>query len=277
MQNIFKRFKDLPQEKIVVGGTNGKGETCWRILSNFEENNKRVALFTSPHVIKINERFYFDGKCKDEILRESLDAFESLYPQNNINLSFYELTFWCFLWILQNKYVSEIDVVIFEVGLGGRLDAVNLIDSNYAVITSISRDHTEFLGNRYEQILKEKLGITRKGRYLFFNTGLKYLKKIAFEWCEENSIIIKTLDSLACSYTEQNSSLAQMVCREVLQKNEIKINHKPFLGIARFQTINIFGKEVLLNNSHNLDGHRQYLKKIFLESQKKITQSNFKF
>ena len=102
-------------------------------------------------------------------------AFNKYSPQNEINLSFYELSFWLFCHQLINE---KPDLIILEVGLGGRLDAVNVFDANLVILTSISRDHTEFLGNTYKDIVSEKLGVLRESCKLVFSVNSEYLKNI---------------------------------------------------------------------------------------------------
>ena len=166
------------------------------------------------------------------------------------------------MWILKNNYEKQVDVIILEVGLGGRLDATNLLDSDISVITSISRDHTEILGHRYDQILREKLGITREGKVLFFNSHLKYLNQITEKFCRKKNIKNFHPPLFNDDYSLQNQRTAFSVCEYILGFEIPLSNKKISLGRGRNEVFFIGNKRVLLNNSHNIDGHRQYLKRM---------------
>ena len=175
---LLREIKKYPTKIITIAGTNGKGETANNLLDIARKSNQfnNVAMWTSPHIRNYEERFNFNGKSiKSGELRKSLDFFLSLYPKNKCNLSFYEISFWLFCYQI---VIRKPDLVILEVGLGGRLDAVNLLDANVCVLTSISRDHTEYLGRNYKEIVLEKLGILRKNTSLIYSTRTSYLKNI---------------------------------------------------------------------------------------------------
>lgn len=149
---------------ITVAGTNGKGSTCAFLESIFSEAGYRVGCHTSPHFLDFAERARVSQQnVSEELLLEHFRAVEKARASLDelISLTYFEFTT---LAIMHLFAASQLDVVILEVGLGGRLDAVNIIDADCAIITSIDLDHTALLGNTRELIAVEKAGIMRAGK-----------------------------------------------------------------------------------------------------------------
>ncbi|HEY8606797.1 MAG TPA: bifunctional tetrahydrofolate synthase/dihydrofolate synthase [Noviherbaspirillum sp.] len=145
---------------ITVGGTNGKGSTCAMLESILLQAGYRVGLYTSPHLIDFNERARINGDAaSDAALVEQFAAVEA--ARGDVSLTYFEFTT---LAILRLFGQAGLDAVILEVGLGGRLDAVNVIDADVAIVTSVDIDHIEYLGDTREKIGFEKAGIYRPGR-----------------------------------------------------------------------------------------------------------------
>jgi dihydrofolate synthase/folylpolyglutamate synthase len=145
---------------ITVGGTNGKGSTCAMLESMLMQGSYRVGLYTSPHILDFNERARIDGhSVSDTVLCDAFTAVEAV--RGDISLTYFEFTT---LAILKLFADTKLDVVILEVGLGGRLDAVNIIDPDVAVVTSVDLDHQQYLGDTREKIGFEKAGIFRPQR-----------------------------------------------------------------------------------------------------------------
>jgi dihydrofolate synthase / folylpolyglutamate synthase len=144
---------------ILVGGTNGKGSTCAFLDAIYRAAGKRVGLYTSPHLLRYNERIVIDGRQVDD--QSLCDAFTLIeHARKDLPLTYFEFgTLAAFLLFKQ----ANVDVAILEVGLGGRLDAVNMVDGDVAIVTSISMDHMEWLGADREKIGYEKAGIFRAG------------------------------------------------------------------------------------------------------------------
>jgi dihydrofolate synthase/folylpolyglutamate synthase len=145
---------------IHVAGTNGKGSTSRIIAILLEGLGRRTGLFTSPHLVRFTERIRVNSEeiSEDDVVRLT-EYIKGIVPED-IKPTFFE-----FVTALAFKYFSEkkIDIGVIEVGMGGRLDATNVIRPQVSVITSISMDHREFLGNTIEDIAKEKAGIIKKG------------------------------------------------------------------------------------------------------------------
>ncbi len=149
---------------ITVAGTNGKGSTCAMIEAVALQAGYRTGVYTSPHLVHFEERCRIHGESVNASeLIANFQAVESARCQNGaeISLSYFEFTT---LAILRLMSLAGLDLAILEVGLGGRLDATNIVDADCAVITSVDIDHTEFLGPDRESIGREKAGILRTGR-----------------------------------------------------------------------------------------------------------------
>jgi len=145
---------------IVVGGTNGKGSTVSLIERGLNDLGYTVGSYTSPHIQAYNERVKINQKLVSD--QQLVDAFEriELY-RSNVPLTYFEYGTLAALDIL---FAANLDVIILEVGLGGRLDAVNIIDADISVITSIAIDHVDWLGSDVQKIGIEKAGILRESR-----------------------------------------------------------------------------------------------------------------
>ncbi|MFY8105244.1 MAG: bifunctional tetrahydrofolate synthase/dihydrofolate synthase, partial [Ramlibacter sp.] len=145
---------------ITVAGTNGKGSTCAMLEAIALEAGWRTGVYTSPHLVHFQERCRIRGEAVDpQALVPHFARVEA--ARQGVTLTYFEFTT---LAILDLMVASGLDVAILEVGLGGRLDAVNVVDPDCAVITSIDLDHMEFLGPDRESIGREKAGILRAGR-----------------------------------------------------------------------------------------------------------------
>ena len=147
---------------ISVAGTNGKGSTCAMLEAIALAAGYRVGLYSKPHLVHFEERCRLNGAMVEpETLLPHFEAVEQ--ARDGVALTYFEFTT---LAILRALAAAPLDLVILEVGLGGRLDAVNVIDADCAVITSIDIDHTDYLGPDRESIGREKAGIARTGRPL---------------------------------------------------------------------------------------------------------------
>jgi dihydrofolate synthase/folylpolyglutamate synthase len=151
--------KALAPLVVTVAGTNGKGSCTAMLDAVLRAASYRVGTYTSPHILRYNERVSLQGQAAQDAL--FCAAFTQIWQaRQGVSLSYFEYGTLAALLILQQ---AELDVVILEVGLGGRLDAVNIIDTDLAVISSIDLDHQEWLGDTRELIAYEKAGIFRSG------------------------------------------------------------------------------------------------------------------
>lgn len=149
----------MPFVKITVGGTNGKGSTCAMLEAMLLAAGYKVGLYTSPHLVTFNERIRVNGDlAPDEQIVAQFHKIETL--RGDVTLTYFEYTTLAALLLFE---AQAVDVVVLEVGLGGRLDAVNLVDTDCAIITSVDIDHTEYLGDTRDKIGLEKAHIFRPG------------------------------------------------------------------------------------------------------------------
>jgi dihydrofolate synthase/folylpolyglutamate synthase len=145
---------------IMVAGTNGKGSTCAMLESVLLHAGYRVGLYIKPHFLDFNERARINGEmASDAVLVEAFAFVEE--ARGDIDLTYFEFTTLAIMHLLSK---AGVDVAILEVGLGGRLDAVNVIDADVSIVTSIDIDHTSYLGDTREEIGFEKAGIFRAGK-----------------------------------------------------------------------------------------------------------------
>lgn len=151
---------EIPSNNVIVAGTNGKGSTCAYLSSILQKAGLKIGFFSSPHLIDLFERIRINDIAIDiDSLNKYTFLLKYLLEKNKKDLTFFE-----FLTILSLWYFKErgTDLNILEVGLGGRLDATNIANSILSVITSISFDHTNFLGKNLKSIAREKAGIIKE-------------------------------------------------------------------------------------------------------------------
>jgi dihydrofolate synthase/folylpolyglutamate synthase len=142
---------------VTIAGTNGKGSTVAFVDAIARAGGWKVGAYTSPHLLRYNERVRIDGEeASDEALADAFAAVEA--ARGDTPLTYFEYGTLAALWLFQR---AGLDLAVLEVGLGGRLDAVNLVDADVAVITTVDIDHTDWLGHDREAIGREKAGIAR--------------------------------------------------------------------------------------------------------------------
>ena len=209
--NFSKNFK-----VITITGTNGKGTTVAMLEELFIANNKKVLSHTSPHIFKFNERICLNKEpIKDSILCNVLEKISKI--TSKYHLTYHQIAFLCACIYSQ---MIKIDYLILEVGLGGRLDAANIIDADFTAITNIDYDHCEVLGNSLEKIGAEKVAISRCNTPLFLgskmpNSVYKYAKTIGA------IIFDKTFKSNYKNCFQHSYNIAMSLANYLLKKDEI--------------------------------------------------------
>ena len=276
LKNPEKNFKS-----IHLAGTNGKGSTAHLISSILQESGYNVGLFTSPHLIDFRERIKINGKfiSKKEV-KEFITKNMSFLIENDI--SFFEMTTaMAFNYFSKNK----VDIALIEVGLGGRLDATNVITPNLSIITNISLEHTEFLGETLEKIAKEKAGIIKKEvpvvvgerdnqtEKVFKEIALKMRSKIIFA-SDSNYGFDHLMDVI---YQKKNlkTVLASLnflsffnIDKKHIESGLMNYEKKTsFKG--RWQVLRKSPK-VILDVCHNLEGFKNIIKQIKIENFKNL-------
>lgn len=275
------KFLDNPHDKITtihVAGTNGKGSTCAHIESVLRYSGYKVGIYTSPHLIHFNERIKVNGIAIADkeivcFLNKALDKIKK------IESTFFETTT-----VMAFDYFKKqnVDIAVIETGLGGRLDATNVIHPSISVITSISKDHTEILGNSLEEIAIEKSGIIKDGVPLViyqqddkimdifqnkmssYNTSMKISKKpnninINLDGTQFTINNQDYITPLLGSHQACNAALAINVIRQFdpdMQYDNIYNGIKKVFWPGRMQKIT---KNIYYDVSHNENGLKKTL------------------
>jgi len=161
VRSVYERLSITPSCPVItVAGTNGKGSTSAFLERMLTAAGYRVGLYTSPHLLRYNERVRVAGHdASDSELCDAFAAIEAV--RGEVPLTYFEFGTLAALWLFAR---AGLDAWVLEVGLGGRLDAVNIIDADVAVVTTIAIDHVDYLGATREDIGREKAGIFRDGR-----------------------------------------------------------------------------------------------------------------
>ena len=259
VQLVYQRlFPDgVPFFAITVGGTNGKGSTIAFIDSIYRDSKYKVGCSTSPHLIKYNERYAIDGEIvNDEVIIKAFEAIEE--KREGVSLTYFEFSTLAALIIFSE---AAVDIAILEVGLGGRLDSVNVVDSDVSVITNIAIDHTEYLGDTRESIGIEKAGIMRTAKPCICgdqdppNSVLAYAKKIDAPLTLVNEQYQGEI-GLEGAHQRLNAAVAIKVIEAIsdyfpVSKEMIKSGIKQAQIVARFEKVNVGNKTVILDVAHN--------------------------
>jgi len=259
VQRVYQRlFPDgVPFLAITVGGTNGKGSTIAFIDSIYRDSKYKVGCSTSPHLIKYNERYAIDGEIvNDEVIIKAFEAIEE--KREGVSLTYFEFSTLAALIIFSE---ADVDIAILEVGLGGRLDSVNVVDSDVSVITNVAIDHTEYLGDTRESIGIEKAGIMRTAKPCICgdqdppNSVLAYAKKIDAPLTLVNEQYQGEI-GLEGAHQRLNAAVAIKVIEAIsdyfpVSKEMIKSGIKQAQIVARFEKINVGNKTVILDVAHN--------------------------
>ena len=247
----------VPFKVITIGGTNGKGSTIAFIDSIYEQSKYKIGRSTSPHLLKYNERFAIDGKeVSDAAIISAFELIEQ--KRDDITLTYFEFSTLATLIIFAD---ARVDLALLEVGLGGRLDSVNVVDCNVSIITNIAIDHIEYLGDTREAIGHEKAGIMRNSIHCICGDQdpplslLNYAKEIdapltlikegyqgeiGLEGAHQRinaAVAIKAIEKLNYLFPVTNNMIV-----EGIKKAQIA---------ARFQKIIIGDKTVILDVAHN--------------------------
>lgn len=272
---------------IHIAGTNGKGSCSHSLASILQEAGYKVGLYTSPHLVDFRERIRVNGQCisKERVVnfvKDERKFFEPLHP------SFFELTT-----ALAFKYFDEqkVDIAIIEVGLGGRLDCTNIISPILSIITNISFDHTQFLGDTLAKIAGEKAGIIKKGVLVIIGEANEETRPVfqskanevnsVIVFAEDNAIVTSSspmadggrrynlsnnstlIGELSGDYQERNMNTILCACNILKQMNIIKNDDVIAKGLAnickntgllgRWQTIQN-NPTVVCDTGHNVGG-----------------------
>ena len=279
---LMKKFNN-PQNRlqnvIHIAGTNGKGSTASFLKEILENHKLSVNLYTSPHLINFNERIRINNKLiSDEKLIKILEEVEAKNANNPI--TFFEITTAAAIIAFERQ---PSDVNIFETGLGGRLDATNIIENKkLTIITKIGFDHIEFLGEKIEEIAREKAGIFRKNTPVIIakqknikarQTLLACAKNLKTEIIDIENISTNTILGLSGDHQYENASTAYTAAKKILplislSKTNLALKKANWPGrihqIRQGKIINYRNNITILDGAHNNDSAyvlNQYLNK----------------
>ena len=250
---------------IIVAGTNGKGSTCAALTSILGEAGYRTGLYTSPHLVDIRERWTIGGQAIDpNLLDECIDILHAAAKRVDIAPTYFEaLTLIAFIAFERAKC----DVVVLEVGMGGRLDATNVVRPIAALITPIGLDHTEYLGNTIRKISAEKAGIIHRGAIALTSNSdpdvVDVLRRRAAKFGKRLHVVRTEHSSpLAGDFQRMNAALAAEAA-VALKKRLPKITDDAIeRGIARtrwrgrLERMTVRGREVWIDGCHNAHAAR---------------------
>lgn len=187
LKKVYKLLGEPCKNRKVIhiAGTNGKGSTSAFLENIFFYSGHNVGKFTSPHILKYNERIVSNKKMiSDEKIQKYYEVVKKILSELKLKINFFEITTFVALLFFEEE---NLEFIILETGLGGRLDATNVVNSVISVITNVSFDHTAILGNTLKEIAFEKAGIIKNGEICIFSQNLSEL---------ENEINKKTKKSI---------------------------------------------------------------------------------
>ena len=252
-------------KSIHIAGTNGKGSTAHMIASVIQTAGYKTGLYTSPHLLDFRERIKVNGLkiSKDEVV-EFISTYKKYFDEEN--LSFFEMTVGLAFWYFKKK---QVEYGIIEVGLGGRLDATNIITPVLSVITNIGLDHTQFLGNTHADIAREKAGIIKSKTPVIIGSRDKKTEKVFLEVAKNFSApIFFTEDSISefstdlkGTYQSKNIQTAILVLnclpqvkfkKSIIQQGLLNVISNTDL-MGRWQSVNS-SPQVILDVAHNKEG-----------------------
>ncbi len=262
--NIHLNHPTHTYPSVHVAGSNGKGSVVTKISSALTKAGYRVGTFTSPHISSFRERITISGNPITEAQAvEGLNTLTRLCQQHEIEASFFELTT-CLAF--HHFATQEVDIAVVEAGLGGRLDATNILTPILSVITSISLEHTRILGDTREAIAQEKAGIIKYKTPVVVgpHADLPAVRNIAFE----NSCDYIVPEGPYASYDDENAAIAQEALYQLREIDFHIPNGAISFGIkqkppCRFELLSstqitdlapYTPKEVVLDVAHNPDG-----------------------
>lgn len=253
--NVHKHLRFLH-----VTGTNGKGSTCAFLADTLQLAGYRVGLFTSPHLVRFNERIQIN---RQEISDEELEEYIDTIKKTGVALTFFEYaTVIALLHFARHK----VDFVVWEVGLGGTLDSTNVVDAEYAIITPIGFDHTHILGDTIEKISRDKCGIIKKDCVVVTCEGNAGLPWIREKSANNKLIIAPPYDGtigLAGDFQKINAGIAFAVLRDLGISTRII---RRGIATARWPgRLEYIDENILADCAHNpagIDAVRSYVERL---------------
>jgi dihydrofolate synthase/folylpolyglutamate synthase len=242
-------------ESIIVAGTNGKGSTASMLASILRASGRRTGLYTSPALVDRREQWRIDGAMIGEAtLAECIEELRRAALTTGVTPTYFEaITIIAFLAFAK----AGCEVAVLEVGMGGRLDATNVVQPIAAVITPISFDHTEFLGNTLRKIATEKAGVIHRGAVVLTSNDdeavLEVLRRRAARFgCPFQQITDEHESPLAGTFQRRNAGLAVATARALgVSERAIEQGVRETSWPGRLQRLEIAGKTIWIDGGHN--------------------------
>ena len=233
LKNIYKLLgKPCKDKKIIhIAGTNGKGSTATFLENIFFAAGYSVAKFTSPHILKFNERILINKKMiSDEDVVKYYEIVMDILEKNLLQINFFEITTFMALLYFEEK---NPDFIFLETGLGGRYDATNIVKSTIATITNVSFDHVSLLGDSLEKIADRKAGIIKDGQLCIYAQNLPELENAVKKETDNSINVLKKYENLQVKLDTKNY---KTIVKILENKNFEKIFTLPLFG--KFQANN---------------------------------------
>ena len=229
-------------KKIIhIAGTNGKGSTATFLENIFFAGGYSVAKFTSPHILKFNERILINKKMiSDEDVVKYYEIVMELLEKNSFQINFFEITTFMALLYFEAK---NPDFIFLETGLGGRYDATNVVNSAIAVITNVSFDHVSLLGNSLEKIADRKAGIIKDGQLCIYAQNLAELENAVKKETDNSVNVLKKYENLQVELDTQNyKTIVKIFENENLEEFENIEDKKNKHNLEKTFILPLFGK-----------------------------------
>ena len=229
-------------KKIIhIAGTNGKGSTATFLESIFFVAGYSVAKFTSPHILRFNERILVDKEMiSDEDVVKYYEVVMDILEKNSLQINFFEITTFMALLYFEAK---NPDFIFLETGLGGRYDATNVVNSTIAVITNVSFDHVSLLGNSLEKIADRKTGIIKDGQLCIYAQNLADLKNAVKKETDNSVNVLKKYENLQVELDTQNyKTIVKILKNKNLDESENIEDKKNKYNLGKTFILPLFGK-----------------------------------
>lgn len=260
-----------PQHVFHIAGSNGKGTTCAHLVGLLEHQGYNTLFFSSPHLVRVEERTRYKGKpISSDLYSLALRKLREKLPHLQNDITFFEATFLITLACLS---LLDVDVLVLETGLGGRLDATRVAPATCSILTSISCEHTDILGDTVEAIAREKAAIARPNHPIYVRTPEQISVRVAIEDITQNPFL-GGIDSEAgpsplhwidiaehCSYVDEANEIAQVVLKSYLNIDCRDVKIHPFWP-GRQHILISNSIEFYLEGAHNPSGMLRSLQSI---------------
>ena len=243
LKKIYELLEEPCKNKkiIHIAGTNGKGSTATFLENIFFAGGYSVAKFTSPHILKFNERILINKKMiSDEDVVKYYEVVMDILEKNSLQINFFEITTFMALLYFEEK---NPDFIFLETGLGGRYDATNVINSTIAVITNVSFDHVSLLGNSLDKIADRKAGIIKNRQLCIYAQNLTELENAVKKETDNSINVLKKYDNFQVELDTQNyKTIVKILENENLDKFENIEDKKNKSKLKKIFILPLFGK-----------------------------------